>query len=47
MGIKFVVLVKYLIFRVYLELRESLYTQVNTLLNHIDIRVILPRYKGS
>ena len=40
-----------LIFGAYVKVRESLYTQViiwiNTTLNHIDARGILPRYEGS
>ena len=40
-----------LIFGGYFKVRQSLYTRViiciNTILNHIDIRVILPRYDGS
>ena len=40
-----------LIFGAYVKVRESLYTRViiwiNTTLNHIDARGILPRYEGS
>ena len=39
-----------LIFSGYIKVRESLYTRVfnwvNTILNHIDISTILPRYEG-
>ena len=40
-----------LIFDAYVNVRESLYTRViiwvNTILNHIDTRGVLPRYEGS
>ena len=39
-----------LIFGEYVKVRESLYTQViiwvDNIMNHIDTRVILPRYEG-
>ena len=39
-----------LIFGEYVTVRESLYTRVvfwlNTILNHIDTRTILPKYEG-
>ena len=40
-----------LMFGEYVKMRESLYTRdivwVNTILNHIDIRMILPSYESS
>jgi hypothetical protein len=40
-----------LIFGAYVKVRESLYTRdiiwINTTLDHIDTRGVLPRYEGS
>ena len=50
-GMKFVISNQRLIFGGYVKVRESLYTSIairpNTILNHIDIRVILSRCKDS
>ena len=51
-GSKIPILLKIQIFGRYIKVRESLYTTnlciiwVNIILNHIDIRAILPRYQG-
>ena len=50
-GITIVIPIKYWCFGGYVKVRKSLYTRViiwvNTIPNHIDTRVILPRYESS